>query len=437
MPEGSQATGAMPSQSILTDAEHSQLALRLEEFQKHLQERTHHHLGYPYNLEFESELLKPFLNFAINNLGDPFKESNYGVHSREFELEVLNFFAHLWEIPQDQYWGYVTNCGTEGNLLGLLYGREKLPEASIFYSAETHYSVPKAGRLYRVPLVEVQTQVHGEMDYNDLRAKLKAHGDKPVIMNVNVGTTVKGAVDSLTKIKAALKEYGHDEKDTYIHVDGALAGLLLPFLTGASMSGLTTQPVESGVEGYKVSFARGVDSMSVSGHKMLGCPMPCGVVVTRKEHMERWETSVEYLNSTDTTIMGSRNGQAPIAMWLALQRNRGSEGLRQSVTRCVENARYLVQRLNQEGIPAFVNQLSSTVVFARPTPAIVKRWQLACTGKIAHVVVMPSTTKEKLDEFTAELIKDGVAWVERPADDVFKRVRTSSRGYAKQVADDE
>ena len=61
-------------------------------------------MGYPYNLQFEAAALAPFLAFSINNLGDPFNESNYGVHSRQFELEVLDFFANLWDIEQGQYW---------------------------------------------------------------------------------------------------------------------------------------------------------------------------------------------------------------------------------------------------------------------------------------------------------------------------------------------
>ncbi len=41
---------------------------------------------YPYNLEFDYGLLEGLNKFSINNLGDPFIESNYGVHSREFEV---------------------------------------------------------------------------------------------------------------------------------------------------------------------------------------------------------------------------------------------------------------------------------------------------------------------------------------------------------------
>ena len=67
-------------------------------------------------------MLGQLQHFSINNLGDPFIESNYGVHSRPFEVGVLDWFARLWEIERDDYWGYITNCGTEGNLHGILVG---------------------------------------------------------------------------------------------------------------------------------------------------------------------------------------------------------------------------------------------------------------------------------------------------------------------------
>ena len=44
------------------------------------------------------------------------------------QIGVLQWFAKLWEIDSDDYWGYITNCGTEGNLHGILVGRENHPE---------------------------------------------------------------------------------------------------------------------------------------------------------------------------------------------------------------------------------------------------------------------------------------------------------------------
>ncbi len=48
-----------------------------------------HPPSYPYNLDFDYGPLEGLQKYSINNLGDPFIESNYGVHSREFEIGVL------------------------------------------------------------------------------------------------------------------------------------------------------------------------------------------------------------------------------------------------------------------------------------------------------------------------------------------------------------
>lgn len=70
-----------------------------------------------------------------------------------------------------------------------------------------------------------------------------------------------------------------------------------------------------------------------------------------------------------------------------------------------------------------LNELSSTVVFERPTEeAFVRKWQLACEGDIAHVVVMPNINVTKLEKFVQELIESrwgqsgrGVPWDTRAA----------------------
>ena len=88
------------------------------------------------------------MRYSINNLGDPFVPSNYGVHSRQFEVAVVDFFAKLWKAPEDDYWGYVTTCGTEGNLHGMLLARETFPDGVIYTSKETHYSIFKVCASY-------------------------------------------------------------------------------------------------------------------------------------------------------------------------------------------------------------------------------------------------------------------------------------------------
>ena len=117
----------------------------------------------------------------------------------------------------------------------------------------------------------------------------------------------------------------------------------------------------------ELSFQMPIDSIAVSGHKMLGCPMPCGVALTRKRHVKRVERQIEYLNSVDTTIMGSRNGHAALHMWHLL-RTKGLDGIKAEVGLCLQNAGYLRDRLSDAGITCRLNDLSSTVVLEHEVP---------------------------------------------------------------------
>ena len=81
----------------------------------------------------------------------------------------------------------------------------------------------------------------------------------------------------------------------------------------------------------------------------------------------------------------------------------GIKGLERDVLLCFDNAKYLHQRLVKAGIKAERNDLSTTVVLERPNDDFVQRWQLACEGDIAHVVVMPNITPPVIDAFVDEL----------------------------------
>lgn len=70
--------------------------------------------------------------------------------------------------------------------------------------------------------------------------------------------------------------------------------------------------------------------------------------------------------------------------------------------------------MERAGITVMLNELSSTVVFERPLDEVfVRKWQLACEGDIAHVVVMPNITLTKLETFMRELIES--RWAQRGA----------------------
>lgn len=64
--------------------------------------------------------------------------------------------------------------------------------------------------------------------------------------------------------------------------------------------------------------------------------------------------------------------------------------------------------LEKAGIKSMLNELSNTVVFERPREeTFVRKWQLACEGDIAHVVVMPNVDISKLEEFVQDYVSAG------------------------------
>ncbi|GJZ32006.1 serine decarboxylase-like protein [Tanacetum coccineum] len=337
----------------------------LATYQKYLLERNSDPLvGYPLNLDFDYGALSQLQYFNINSLsgGDSIYLCPIGQSSWNTSRERMLFLLGSYTLHLDSH------------IIPFL----------------------KAARMYRMDCEKVNTLISGEIDCEDFKAKLFLHKDKPAIINVNIGTTMKGAVDDLDLVIKTLEESGFSHDRFYIHCDGALFGLMMPFVKLAP----------------KLSFKKPIGSVSVSGHKFIGCPMPCGVQITRLKHINALSRNVEYLASTDATITGSRNGHAPLFLWYALSR-KGYRGFQKEVHNCLRNAHYLKGRLTEAGIGAMLNELSSTVVFERPQDEkFTRKWQLACQGNIAHVVVMPNINIHKLDDFVNELIDSRKVWYE-------------------------
>lgn len=361
----------------------NQLDNELLVFMQQLEQRTALHAGYPYNLSCDYTSLAKFFNFLLNNAGDPFIEPDFGLHSRQFEQQVLAFFADLYKIEPERFWGYVTSGGTEGNFYGIFLGREVYPNGILYSSQDSHYSIAKAARLFRIDRLVADSQFNGEMDYEHFERLIRANRDRPAIISLNIGTTVKGAIDNLDIVVDILQR--NKVKNYYIHCDAALSGMMLPFLAGAP----------------EISFNRPIDSIAISA-KFIGSPLPCGVVLTKKNYVEKVETLIEYIGSKDTTILGSRNGHSSLILWQAIKA-RGYSGFAQEAATCIENARYLYKQFRLRKYPCLLNDFSNTVVFAKPGLHLVKKWQLAVLEDWAHIIVMQNIDKQKIDSFLDEL----------------------------------
>lgn len=167
----------------------------LDKLEAYFAQQRAEFLGYQTNeaLDYRTDMAR-FLDYHFNNVGDPFEDSHFTLHTRWAERAVLDYYANLWhgkprtknaqgEMPPDVYWGYVLTMGSsEGNNYALWNARDYLSGKTLmrepdpnglaqymwvqdtapvdnenayspvcFYSHDTHYSVAKAMRVLGIP----------------------------------------------------------------------------------------------------------------------------------------------------------------------------------------------------------------------------------------------------------------------------------------------
>lgn len=343
-------------------------------------------LGYPVSKDFDYSEIANFLQYPINNLGDPFEGGTYRVQTHEIEKEVVSFFAELFRADPNDFWGYVTNGGSESNLYGLYLARELYPKGMVYYSESTHYSVRKNIHLLNIPSIVIRSQENGEIDYEDFENTVKLNRHKPAIVLGTFGTTMKEAKDDVAKIKSILNNLAI--RDHYIHCDAALSGVYGPFMD--------PRPA--------FDFEDGADSISISGHKFIGSPFPTGVLLTKKSFRNRVSTGISYIGSLDTTITGSRNGHSALILWYAIKK-LGVAGLRKRYQHSLEVAEYCEQQLKDIGVDAWRNPNSITVVLPKVAPEVKNKWQLATEGNVCHIICMPNVSKQQIDDCVADIVQ--------------------------------
>ncbi|MGF6192308.1 histidine decarboxylase [Serratia sp. 2723] len=360
---------------------------KLDAFWSYCVKNQYFNIGYPESADFDYTLLERFMRFSINNCGDWSEYCNYLLNSFEFEKEVMVYFSELFKIPFEESWGYVTNGGTESNMFGCYLGREIFPDGTLYYSKDTHYSVAKIVKLLRIKSQVVESLPNGEVDYDDLMAKIAKDNEKHPIIFANIGTTVRGAIDDIHLIQQRLKEAGFKREDYYLHADAALSGMILPFVD----------------EPQGFTFADGIDSIGVSGHKMIGSPIPCGIVVAKKKNVDRISVEIDYISAHDKTITGSRNGHTPMMMWEAIKSHSLADWQRR-IERSLHMAQYAVDRMQKAGINAWRNKNSITVVFPCPSEAVWRKHCLATSHEVAHLI----TTAHHLDTSQIDALIDDI-----------------------------
>ncbi len=334
--------------------------------------------GYPPNTRFDYSELYQFLKYPINNLGDPFELKN-PFSTQEYEQEVIKWFLRLYSNSGDG-WGYVTSGSTEGVLFGMWNGREKLKNPIVYFSEYAHYCVPKNAAILNLSSKIIKSDQYGEMDYVDFEKNLDANRDALVI--ATLGSTVTSSNDDIKKIIDIM----HAKKmNYYIHADAATDGMILPFVNTS----------------FAYKLDDDIESVSISGHKIIGSPIPCGIVLTKENYIFE-DNQIIYLQIKDATITGSRNGFAALILWYAIKK-LGKQGFASFVQQCLENADLYCHTLNENNIKVWRFKYGLNLVLDKQPAAITSKWRIPSNSKYTSLFALPKLSMIMVNEIIQDI----------------------------------
>ena len=358
---------------------------RLNLLDTHILNSSEHYIGFPNSRILSNLALGEFLKYNINNIGDPF-HPNSGINTCNFEQEVISFWSSALHLDPANAWGYITNGSTEGIMYGITQGRNRYEDAVLIFTEQSHYCLLKIAKLLRLPYRLVPSRSDGTLNPEALTNTLVALGGQPFIINLTVGTTFHGAIEYPQLVLELLEKLHLNE--FHIHVDAALYGPMHCWIPEAPL----------------FDFRLPIHTLSFSGHKFLGAPIPCGIVLGFRNRVVPFGGSAEYVNSMDTTLSSSRDGLSSILLWLVIQQI-GAKGLTELANESLDAAFLLALRLEELGISAYCHEHSCIVVFPKPNKFLQKRWHLATLGDFAHIVTVPGVTTEMTEQFIEEFLE--------------------------------
>lgn len=382
--------------------ESEELLARLDDFAAGIVTRKYRDLGYPTNhksllIGFYKWLYGSGINLTmVNNAGDPFDGKIHGnPNTLPFEREVIEYFAPLYGFDLNDLWGIVTFSGTDGNNHGIYFGSKYLEKETgkkpiIYVSDAAHYSSKRLADLQNLELVVVPADVHGSMIPEELNRRIVP--DRPALVVYALGTTFKGGIDNIAELNEVLD--CHKSLAVYRHIDAALFGGYLPHTK-------YRQILDRRINHY--------DSIAVSGHKFFGMDEPAGFFLTTKHVRDNQNPyNISYLNASMPMINCSRSAISPLKLWWIIN-NTSPEKFAEYADTMLKTAAWLKEKLDGIEWPAWLESMSNTVYFKRPSTEIVKKYDLApdyderLGGDLSHIVVMQHVSKDVLQIFIDEL----------------------------------
>ena len=273
--------------------------------------------------------------------------------------------------------------GTEANVNGLTsaivakagfdireQGVAAGPPLAIYASAQTHSWLLKACEhlgLGRKALRLIPVDASFRIDMNACRSQIVADiaaGARPVCIVGNIGTVNTAAVDDLPQLRALADEFG-----LWLHLDGAF-GALAGWGRHADL-----------VRGQELG-----DSLAFDLHKWGYVPYEVGAIITRDPNAQlraykpsgsgapSYLLSADRGISVDTTYFADRGSQLSrgfraLKVWMSFK-EQGVHRIAEAISRNIDQARYLAQRVREEPLLRLMAPCSLNTVCFRFDPGV-------------------------------------------------------------------
>lgn len=357
-----------------------------------------------------------------------------GPAATNVEIHVINKLCSLFGFKNGD--GGITSGGSQSNLTALFLARDakladlgfdakhnalgKWSEKLVCYTSEiSHFSFDKAAHLLGLgynAVRHVKTDSRYRMDINDLRSKVEndvKNGLIPFAVVATVGTTDFGSIDPIKEIHDVCKEYG-----MYMHSDAAYGSALI-----------MSSKYKNRINGIEYS-----DSITIDFHKMFLLPISCSaIIVKNKNYLDPLSFRAVYLNREEEEALGYENlvskGLQTTRRFDSLKvllsfLSRGAKGFDEIVSKSVENAKYLYDKLKSDcefetfndpeisavifryvKSPSNLNELNKNIRHALMHNSGIFIGETETDGKTAlkTTLLNPRTEKKDLDDLVSKI----------------------------------
>ena len=242
----------------------------------------------------------------------------------QMEKEATRMMASLLGRPEAV--GFITSGGTESNMSAMRLARNLagISQPEVVMPESGHYSFRIAADVLGINLREARLREDFSPDMDHVESLIS---NKTVALVCSVPEGFFGQLDPVAEFSKLAQE-----KNIYLHVDGAFGGFILPFMR------------ELGHDVAPFDFSLpGVSSMMTDGHKLGMLPVATGFFLVRDEEMLQ---AIPTERTVIHNLTATKNGDRAATAW-ATMRHLGREGYRASVRHVLELRDHMVSGIEQ------------------------------------------------------------------------------------------